>query len=105
MSQARLAELLGYMAKGEPNRAHVSRLIKKLEGFGYLKNSGQRGYNKTNLYRLSVPKNGDFRAATHRQLPDDDYRDALELSVVRQQGCESAELLIAEIEGYDADKG
>lgn len=98
MGQARLAELLGYAVKGVPNRSHISSLIRKLEGLGYLSNLGQRGYNKTNLYRLSVPKHGVFRGAAFRQVPDAEYQSSRELLGLKQQGYGSVEELIAEIE-------
>lgn len=54
-SQARLAEMCGYFRKGIPDNSLVSSIIKKLVQLGWVVNLGQRGFNKSNGYRLMTP--------------------------------------------------
>ena len=63
-SQKRIAEMCGYMRKDKPDATLVSLLIKKLVERGWIKNLGQRGFKKTNIYRLQIPEHGDFRSVS-----------------------------------------
>lgn len=63
-SQARIAEMCGYFRKGVPDNSLVSSIIKKLVARGWVKNLGQRGFNKPNGYRLVTPNLTDFRQVT-----------------------------------------
>jgi hypothetical protein len=92
--QDRIAEACGWYLKGKPNHALVSALISnpnwdqpKADGgekkdtgpglveFGYVQKLGQRGTNKTMLYRLCVPqyKDGDLNALKSRKISNADY--------------------------------
>lgn len=99
MSQERLAELAGYRLNGEPNRRYVSKLIRDLELLGYVCRLGQRGFNMTNVYRLSVPPDSSsFRLPSNRMLSDEAYVARREACDLREQGFETVEQLFASIE-------
>lgn len=65
-SQARLAEMCGYFRKGTPDNSLVSSIIKKLVQLGWVVNLGQRGFNKSNGYRLMTPTPCEFRKVARR---------------------------------------
>lgn len=128
-SQDGLAEACGWYIKdkksGEirPDDGLVSRLIsnpnhdkpkkngqaKKDTGpglveLGYVENLGQRGYSKTNLYRLSIPKyrDGDLRVVTDRKLSNVEYA-AKRASEQKQEFAEQEVVANAQAEAQERE--
>lgn len=92
-SQDRIAEMCGYYKKGKPDRSLVSTLIHNLVLRGWVKNLGQQGFNRTNVYQVRVPKDIEFRSVSTRRTEQYiQQRDDAELNRALQgEGFESSQ--------------
>lgn len=71
VSRARIAQMCGYMQKGEPNVQFISRFLSKtgsLVKAGFVKNLGQKGFDECCVYQLVVPNFDAMPESTLRRV-------------------------------------